>query len=118
MKKHNFDLDSAIEENEERERRLAMRGAQQNAVPSKVLVGVVEKYFSKLGVAAVNLQANLSVGDIIEIGNEEEAIRQRIKSMQINRNDVSKAGAGDSVGILVKYPVEPGTKVYKLLNDV
>lgn len=57
----------------------------------RVLVGSVEKFFDRISVAAIKLAGDLKVGDIIEIGGDEEAIRQRISSMQIDRIDVEEA---------------------------
>ena len=81
---------------------------------AKTLVGVVDQFFSKINVAAVKLNSQLKVGDIIEIGTEEEAVRQRISSMQIDRVDVSEASEGDDVGIKLNYQVPVGSSVYKI----
>jgi hypothetical protein len=114
MKKNNFDLDAVIEEHEERERRRAEKEKTTTTNNAKIHIGNVEKYFSKLQVAAITLTADLSVGDIIEIGSEEEAIRQKVFSMQIDRKNVEHANSGDSVGIFVKCPVHEGASVYKI----
>ncbi len=80
----------------------------------KVLIGKVDQFFDKINVAAINLTGSLKVGDIIEIGNEEEAIRQKVYSMQIDRESVSEAGEGADVGIKLKHPVPLGSEVYKM----
>lgn len=80
----------------------------------KVLVGVVDHFFDRISVAAIKLEGTLRVGDTIEIGDDEEAIRQKVSSMQIDRKDVSEASAGDSVGIQVSHPVHKGSRVYKV----
>ena len=80
----------------------------------KVLVGTVEHFFEKLKVAAVKLDKALQVGNIIEIGGEDEAIRQRVTGMQIDREDVSQASEGESVGIKVIHPVQKGSNVYRI----
>ena len=81
----------------------------------RVLVGSVEKFFDRISVAAIKLAGDLKVGDIIEIGGDEEAIRQRISSMQIDRIDVEEAHEGDSIGIKVSHQVRGGEEVYKIL---
>ncbi len=88
--------------------------ANAASTTGKVLVGRVEQFFDKINVAAIILDSALKVGDIIEIGNEEEAIRQRISSMQIEKEDVSQAQEGESVGIKLKYKVPVGSDVYKI----
>jgi hypothetical protein len=81
---------------------------------SKAQIGTVEGYYEKINVAALTLTDSLMVGDIIEIGNEEEAIRQRVSSMQIDRKDIIEASEGDSVGIKVIHPVPEGADVWKI----
>jgi len=112
MARHSEDLDDVIENLNEQEARQSKGNAPSSM--AKAQIGTVEKYFSKLGVAAIALTGPLSVGDIIEIGTEENAIRQKVESMQIDRKEVSSADAGDSVGILVRCKVSDGEEVYKL----
>ncbi|MEM3753564.1 MAG: hypothetical protein QXM58_00805 [Candidatus Micrarchaeaceae archaeon] len=108
------DLDNVIDvlnEEEKREASPEVQGMRQN----KILVGRVEHFYDKISVVAVRLEKPLKVGDIIEIGTDEEAVRQHITSMQINRRDVNEAGVGDDVGIKLKYRVEEGSNVYKIV---
>lgn len=116
------DLDDAmanVEELEARERRAAgiseSGGKGSSSANNKELVGEVEEFFSKIKVVAIKLNAPLRVGDVIEIGDDEEAVRQRISSMQINREDVDEASGGESVGIKIKYSLPPGRNVYKMV---
>jgi len=113
MTKKSFDLDDIMENLNERESRSS---EVEEKLQGKVKIGEVENYFSRLGVAAVRLTGPLAVGDIIEIGNEENAIRQKVESMQIDRKDVSLAKEGDSVGILVRCKVNKGEEVYKIIK--
>ena len=113
--KGSADLDDAMESQEAweaKEKRLSSRTGGRYT--NKELVGSVEQFFDRLNVAAIRLTGALKVGDIIEIGSEEEAIRQRVSSMQINRKDVDKAGDGDSVGIKVRCRVPEGSDVYRV----
>ncbi|MDE1851148.1 MAG: translation elongation factor-like protein [Candidatus Micrarchaeota archaeon] len=80
------------------------------------MIGTVEEFFDRINVAAVKLTQSLKVGDVIEVGNEEEAVRQKVSSMQIDRNDVEEAGGGDSVGIKLNHKVPLGSEVYKILR--
>ncbi len=107
------DLDSTIEVLETYEAR--EKGTEtQAASVGKVPIGIIEHYFEKIGVAAIKLEGTLKVGDIIEVGTEEEAVRQRISSMQINREDVSEASEGESIGVKLKHPVDEGSSVYRI----
>jgi translation elongation factor EF-1alpha len=85
--------------------------------PEKELVGTVEQFFERINVVAIKLNGTLKVGDVIEIGDDEEAVRQRISSMQINRENVEEAGEGDSVGIKLNYRVAEGREVYKMASQ-
>ncbi len=107
-----MDTLNSLEDREKREKDIGNREGTGSAARTEV--GKVEHYYSKLGVVAIKLTGTLKVGDLIEIGGEEEAIRQRIASMQINREDVEEASAGQSIGIKVKYPVSVDSNVYRL----
>ena len=109
-----FSLDDLIKEQEERENRENGSDEGLATTAGRVPVGVVEKYFQGIGVAAIKLTGRIEIGDIIEIGTMENAIRQKVESMQINRKDVASAGAGDSVGIKVRCKVDENEPVYKL----
>ena len=111
------DLDSAIENLEAWE---AKERGQSNPGESKrkVLVGRVERFFGKISVVAISLSSDLKIGDIIEIGDEEDAVRQRISSMQIDRVDVTEASEGESVGIKLKHPVRADSQVYRIRDQL
>lgn len=111
------DIDDAVESLNAREARRINAGQAREAQamrPGKVRVGSVEAFFDRLGVVAISLEGELKVGDIIEIGGEDDAIRQRVASMQIDRKDVLEAGPGDSVGIKTKYRVQKGSEVCRI----
>ena len=77
-------------------------------------IGVVSNYFDHVGVAAIKLSAGLKVGDKIQVkGGEETDFEQEVKSMQINRKDVSKAKKGDEIGVKAKEKVRKGYKIFK-----
>jgi translation elongation factor EF-1alpha len=107
------DLDSAMDViNALEERRSREESGRSGS--AKELVGTTEHYYKNIGVVAIRLEGNLKVGDIIEIGDEEEAVRLKVSSMQIDRKDVNWAHSGDSVGIKIRYPVADGSSVYRL----
>ena len=117
--KRKVDIDTIISSHEEREARIEKESHGESSAEGSARreqIGMVEQFFDKLMVAAVTLTGDLHVGDIIEIGTEEEAIRQRVESMQIERKDVSAASDGDDVGIKLKYAVRPGSAVYRIVS--
>jgi hypothetical protein len=112
------DLDNAMASLnawESRESGVPSQTAQAPAGRGRVLVGTVDGFFKKINVAAVKLTGGLKVGDLIEIGSEDEAIRQRVLSMQIDREDISEASEGDDVGIKLNHDVPVGSEVYRIV---
>lgn len=83
---------------------------------SEKKAGTVSSYFKKVGVAAVKLEADLAIGDTIRIIGATTDFTQKVESMQIEKEPVEKAGAGDSVGIKVKDRVRPNDIVYKIVE--
>ena len=81
----------------------------------KQLVGTVEHYYAKIGVAVIDLEAGLSVGDKISIEGETTNIQQTVDSMQVEHEPVENAKAGDAIGMKVVDRVRPGDQVYKII---
>ena len=79
-------------------------------------IGVVTHYFTKIGVAIVELGNTLSVGDRILIKGMTTDLEQTVESIQIEHEDVEKAGSGQSIGLKVKDRVREGDTVYKVLQ--
>lgn len=80
----------------------------------KQLVGKVTHYFTKIGVAVIDLEAPLTVGDKISIEGATSNFTQTVKSMQIEHKEVESAKKGDSIGMKVKDRVRGGDNVYKV----
>lgn len=119
MAKKKRSLDSIIEEFEDYEKEKRSRRSETentNRTANKIQVGRIEQFFDKINVAAVKLSDPLDIGDIIEIGTDEEAIRQCVESIEINRKSVEHAEKGDDIGIKLKWRVNKDDKVYKLLK--
>ncbi|MCW3980366.1 MAG: translation elongation factor-like protein [Candidatus Bathyarchaeota archaeon] len=77
-------------------------------------VGNVMHYFTKAGVAVVELTDALSVGDRILIKGITTNVEQTVNSMQIEHVNISKAEAGQNVGLKVDGRVREGDTVYKV----
>ena len=82
----------------------------------KKLVGTVEHYYTKIGVAVINLEDELAAGDKISIEGATTNIQQTVDSMQVEHETVENAKAGDSVGMKVSDRVRPGDQVYKVVG--
>jgi putative protease len=80
-------------------------------------VGRVTHYFTKIGVAVVNLTDTLSVGDKILVKGAVTNFEQTVESMQIEHKNVSIAQSGQSVGLKVNQRVREGDKVYRIVSS-
>lgn len=79
------------------------------------LIGQISHYFSKIGVAVIDLSGALKAGDSIRIsGGEGTDFTQQVESMEVDHQRVQEAKAGDSVGLKVDQKVREGYKVYKV----
>ncbi len=78
-------------------------------------VGIVTHYFDRIGVAAVAVEADLSVGDRIQFVRHGEVLfAQQVSSMQIEHQSIEAAKKGDDIGLKVYEEVKEGTEVYKV----
>jgi putative protease len=83
----------------------------------KELVGHVIDYFAKIGVAAIDIESGqVRVGDTLQFVGHTTDFSQEIESMQIDKERVDTAQAGDSVGIKVAERVRGGDEVYKVIE--
>ena len=78
------------------------------------LIGRVSHYFSKIGVAVIDLSDSLKTGDAIKIVGGETDFTQTIESMQAEHQNIEEAKAGDSIGVKVIQKVREDYKVYKV----
>ena len=77
-------------------------------------IGKVLNYYDKLGVAIVELDGILSVGDNIKFVHDGENIfEQTVESIQIDHQKVDSANKADIVSLKTKQNVETSSEVYK-----
>ena len=87
--------------------------AEQPDATAEKPIGEVTHYFGKIGVMAVDLSDNLTVGETIHVKGHTTDVVVSVDSMQIEHERVPKAGPGDSIGIKVGEKVRPGDKVFR-----
>jgi putative protease len=75
-------------------------------------IGKVIHYWTRLGVAGVELNDSVKMDDWIHFLGTTTDFQQRVTSMQINKRFVHEGHAGQQVGILVADRVRPGDTVY------
>jgi len=82
---------------------------------AEVRVGEVFQFFHKPGVAAVKLtEGGLKVGDKIHFLGHTTDFTQTVDSMQVDREPIQAAKAGDSIGVKVQDRVRPNDMVYRV----
>lgn len=82
---------------------------------SVVEIGQVIHFFSKIGVAVVELKLPLAVGDRIEIKGPNTDFEQTVESMQIDRKSITRAEGGQSIGLRLLMPAKVKDAVFKKL---
>jgi len=78
------------------------------------IVGKITHVFDKIGVGVIELSESLSVGDKIKIVGGDREFEQEVTSMQVDREPVETAGAGQSVGLKFDQAIKDGDTVYKI----
>lgn len=81
-----------------------------------VKVGRITHYYDKLGVAVLELEDSLNVGDKIRfVRAGEDLFEQTVSSMQVEHKSMENAKTGDVVGLKVDQAVKDGAEVYKIV---
>lgn len=80
-----------------------------------VKVGKVTHFYDKIGVAVVDLETDLAIGDTIKfVRGGEDLFEQQVSSIQIEHEKVETAKAGQTVGLKTDQEVKDGAEVYKI----
>ncbi len=82
----------------------------------KKRVGKVLHYYSNIGVAVIELEDTLKIGDKITIEGSTTNFEQEVESMQINKQPIEEATAGQQVGLKVKDKARENDIVYKIVE--
>lgn len=77
-------------------------------------VGRIAHFYSKAGVAVLELAASLNKGDKIVIKGSTTSIEQVVDSMEIEHKQIPSAQAGQSVGMKVAGRVRESDIVYRV----
>ena len=78
-------------------------------------IGHIAHFFSKIGVAVVELTAPLTVGDRILVKGPSTDFEQIVESMQIEHKNIQGAEAGQSIGLKLAQQAKERDTVYKKL---
>lgn len=80
-------------------------------------IGRVTHYFGKVGVAAVELEGELEAGDTVHFKGHTSDWTQKVDSMQIEHDQVEKAGPGDVIGMKVEGHAREHDLVFKVIEE-
>jgi len=85
-------------------------------IEEKVYVGKVTHYYPKIGVAVIEIEESLKIGDEISIEGHTTNLRQKVESMEIEHKKIQEAKRGDVIGLKVIDRVRENDKVYKIVK--
>jgi len=77
-------------------------------------IGKVTHFFTKISAAVIELKASISVGDRILIKGPTTNLEQTVESMEIEHEKVTRAEAGQSIGLKMDDRVRENDTVYKV----
>jgi len=77
-------------------------------------IGRVTNYFSRIGVAIIELTASLQLGDNVRIKGGTRDFEQEVESMQVEHQPIEKGEAGQEIALKVDQKVRANDVVYKV----
>jgi putative protease len=78
-------------------------------------IGTVSHFYDKLGVAIVELNGTLSVGEKVKfVRGGTDLFEQIVESIQVEHKKLDSANKGDVVGLKTNEPVKEDTEVFKV----
>jgi putative protease len=80
-------------------------------------IGKVTHYFTKIGVAIVELTDELNIGDKVHIKGATTDITQKVESIQIEHEQIKKAVKGNVIGLKAKDHTREGDLVFKVVKE-
>jgi putative protease len=76
-------------------------------------IGRITNYFSKIGVAVIELTAPVRLGDEIHVLGGERDFSQVVDSMQVEHQPIEEGQAGQEIALKLDQKARPGDIVYK-----
>lgn len=81
---------------------------------SGILIGEVNHFYNRIGVAVIDLVGTVQLGDQVHFFGRSTDFRQEVRSMQIEHQSITEAGKGQEIAMKVERMVRNHDKVYKL----
>ena len=85
-------------------------------MPEEV-IGKVVGYFAKIGVAAIEMEGEMKIGDTVHFKGHTTDFTQTVESMQIENEPKEEVKAGDSVGMKVQDRVRSHDVIYRVTEE-
>jgi hypothetical protein len=82
-------------------------------LPKNKIIGIITHYFPHVKAAVLKVKIPVTVGDGIWIKGHTSDFKQKITSMQIDRDPINKAKKNDEIGLMVEKRVRRRDVVYK-----
>jgi putative protease len=82
----------------------------------EIKVGKITHFYSKIGVAVVELSEPLLVEDTIHISGHATDITQKVESMQMEHQNIARAEKGQCIGMKVNGEVREKDIVFKVTD--
>ena len=92
----------------------AAETAKAIAAAKARMIGKVVHFYDKIGVAIVDLEKPIKLGDTVVLMRGDKTSTQRVTSLQIEHMPVAAAMRGDVVGMKVDAEISEGTLVLPL----
>ncbi len=93
-----------------------MATAKKSSFREMKTCGICEGYYDKIEVAIIRVTSPLRIGDNIIFEKQDGLFQQEIKSMQIDRKDITLATTGSEIGLKVHQKPTVGAPVYKVIE--
>ncbi|RZN62788.1 MAG: translation elongation factor-like protein [Methanonatronarchaeia archaeon] len=75
-------------------------------------IGEVTHFYTDISVGIISLSGQLELGNLVKFKGSTTDFEQTVDSIQIEHEDVERAGAGDEVGVKVDNKVRESDEVY------
>jgi len=83
----------------------------------EIRIGKVVHFYNRIGVAVIELESQISVGDTILILGRNTEFAQPVESLEINHRKIASAGPNEEVALKVWDYVRKGDFVYKIVEE-
>jgi len=95
-------------------KKLTSKKAKKFLLPKNKVIGIITHYFPHVKAAVLKVKIPVTVGDEIWIKGHTSDFKQKIISMQIDRDPILKAKKGEEIGLMVTSRVRRRDIVYKI----